>query len=744
MRRLLLTILTGVISFVSYGQSIRLNQIGYYPSAEKIGVLNDGKEGDRFQVINEANETILEGRVGEPRFWNLSGEEVSILDFSGLKTPGTYHLSYNGENSHSFQIANNWDDPVLLGLLKAFYYQRASTELTEEFAGDYARALGHPDNEVIIHPSAASATRPVNSTISSPKGWYDAGDYNKYIVNAGISTYSILATYEHYATLLDDLSSDIPESSNNVADILDEAMWELEWMLTMQDPADGGIYHKLTHKNFTGYITPQTASEIDRFVVSKSTAATLDFAAVMAMASRLFQPLQNEFPGMSNTFLRAAEDAWKWAKSNSSELYQQPADILTGEYGDGNVNDEFQWAAAELYITTGNNSYYNDINLRSINASVPSWQSVSTLALISLARNQERLTEIAQNDLVRNKIITLANRLRSGYDLNSPYRITMTERDYIWGSNSVAANQAMILLNAFELTGEGTYLAAGNASIDYLLGKNPLGFSFVTGFGDQTPMDPHHRPSLSDRNTLPVPGLLAGGPHSLQPEGNCNYPSTLPAISYVDDVCSFSTNEIAINWNAAMVYATAGLQYYMRGLGNIKSFVLKNPKDLVALEGGIARFDIVTVGEGFTYQWFLNDEIIEGAIESSYIIEDVTLEDDSTFYSVRVTLNGETSTTAQARLNVMRDEVIDVITSTNENLDLSLQVYPNPTLNKIINLTSVELVKSLNVYDMSGKSVASIEQPNELIDLSGINAGLYLLSFRTLNNQLITKRLILK
>jgi hypothetical protein len=96
-------------------------------------------------------------------------------------------------------------------------------------------------------------------------------------------------------------------------------------------------------------------------------------------------------------------------------------------------------------------------------------------------------------------------------------------------------------------------------ALDYLLGRNPTGYSYVTGYGAKTPQFPHHRPSSADGITEPVPGLLVGGPNPKQ-EDKCVYASTLAALSYSDTECSYASNEIAINWNAPFAYLAGGLE----------------------------------------------------------------------------------------------------------------------------------------------------------------------------------------
>ena len=170
-----------------------------------------------------------------------------------------------------------------------------------------------------MHESAASVKRPEGTVISAPKGWYDAGDYNKYIVNSGISSYTLLAAYEHYPEIFDTLEINIPESGNGIPDILNEVKYNIDWMLEMQDPDDGGVYHKLTNASFDGVIMPDEAVQ-PRYVVQKTTAAALNFAAVTAQASRIYKKF---LPDFSEKCLKAAKSAYNWAIRNTQILYNQ-------------------------------------------------------------------------------------------------------------------------------------------------------------------------------------------------------------------------------------------------------------------------------------------------------------------------------------------------------------------------------------------------------------------------------------
>ena len=542
--------------------NIKLNQLGFLPESAKWAVVPAG-DATSFKVINAANNTeVLSGTLSAAATWTASEESVKLADFSSVKTPGDYLLRVEGVNdSYQFTIANDVYSALTAASIKAFYFNRNSAELLATHAGVFARPLGHPDTQVLVHPSAASGARPAGTVISSPRGWYGAGDYNKYIVNSSIATYVMLAAYEHFPEIFDNQYLNIPESGNALPDLLDEILWNLEWMLSMQDPNDGGVYHKLTNKNIDGIVMPHQATS-ERYVVQKTTAAALDFAGVMATASRVVAQYESQLPGMSAKMLAAAESAWDWAVANPSITYKQPDDIKTGEYGDGNLADEFAWAAAELYITSKKDSYYTAMKPTETFATVPSWGDVRSLGWISLAHHRENLTAIADQQLIVSRIDGLAANLHSVW-ANSAYRVTMQKNDFVWGSNSVALGQAMMLVQGYRLNGKREYLDGAQAMLDYVLGRNAMDMSFVTGYGDKATLHPHHRPSEADGIAEPIPGFIAGGPQpGQQDKSSCTvpYPSNLAAKSYLDDWCSYASNEIAINWNAPLVYVSAAIE----------------------------------------------------------------------------------------------------------------------------------------------------------------------------------------
>ena len=558
-------------------ENIRLNQIGFYPTGQKTAIVI-GSKATKFSLVSASNQkdTIFSGELQKANVWEPSGEEASKADFSNFTKPGAYVIAVKGlGESYPFEINATVNASAAVASLKMYYYQRTAIELAPEFAGKFARAAGHPDDKIIVHNSAASAKRPAGTIINSSKGWYDAGDYNKYIVNSGITMYTLLAIYEDFPVYSDALKLNIPESKNQAPDVIDEINWNLRWMLTMQDPEDGGVYHKLTNPNFDGSVQPKDATS-PRYVVQKTTAAALDFAAVMAQANRIYKGFSKQFPGLADSCLAASKKAYNWAKKNPTVYYIQselkdPA-IVTGAYDDMNVKDEFFWAASELFVATGDMAYFKDANIASLATEmlrIPDWQSVGTLGIYSLVRSADKFASnteatAAIKDL-KTKFLTYAKNLQTK-TVASAYGVPMGTdiNDFVWGSNAVAGNQSVFLTKAYLLTKDQTLLDAAQANVDYILGRNGVGYCFLTGFGTKSTKIPHHRPSESDGIEEPVPGMIAGGPNPGQQDlPHCNgktYPSNKAALSYMDVQCSYASNEIAINWNAPFAYSINALE----------------------------------------------------------------------------------------------------------------------------------------------------------------------------------------
>ncbi|MEO1652277.1 MAG: glycoside hydrolase family 9 protein [Bacteroidota bacterium] len=532
--------------------AIRINQLGYFPDAPKKAVLTESTSAKGFMILKaDDQEIVYEGVLSEEFDWKKAGEKVKIADFTPFDQKGDFLLYVEGIGQTApFSIAENIYDQAFPASLKALYYQRAGMVLEEKYAGKWAREAGHPDDSVLFHPSSGR-----QGVISSPKGWYDAGDYGKYVVNGAFPLGQMLLLYEQYPELLGDKTLNIPESGNGIPDILDELKYEMDWLLTMQDE-DGGLFFKLTTKRFEGMVLPEKAKQT-RYIIGKGTAPSLDFAAVAAKASRIFNQIDSSY---AQTCWQAAQKAWDWAQDHPQVIFKNPEDVITGEYGDADFSQEFYWAAAELYVSRGDEKYLEYLKAHPMDFTFrpgESWRNfMHYLGAFALLNSDKEVSLIGE---IKEQILATADSL---LDVNHKNDYFQPISDFQWGSNSDVMNSALIIAQAYRLTSDKKYLQAVREICDYIFGKNATGYSFLTGFGHQQAKFIHHRPSEGDEIPEPVPGLLIGGPNSRREDAQeVNYPEDVaPMKSWVDEVPSYASNEICLNWNAPLVYVLGFLK----------------------------------------------------------------------------------------------------------------------------------------------------------------------------------------
>jgi endoglucanase len=542
---------TGLFAATAYQ-----NQVGFLTKSQKqMAVI--GAEGKEIVFKNKSGEEALKVTAPAAEAWAPAGDTAaSLVDFSEIKTAGTYQ-AYLGDEplGHPITIADDALEEAAKASLKFFYFQRASTELTEEYAGIYAREAGHPDTAVKYHASTGKTD--ADATFNGSKGWYDAGDYGKYIVNSGISTYTLLQLYQHNKEYFKKINLNIPESKNDVPDILDEIRWNLEWMLTMQDD-DGGVFHKLTTKQFAGTVMPVKATS-QRYAIGKGVEATWNFAAVMTLASEIYKPFDEAF---SEKCIQAAQKAFNWGTLNPSARYTQPSDVGTGSYTGATTWSIKFWSMAEMYRVSKEPGFLEEIKKTGVGkklADIPSWSYNYTLGLFTIATNPE-IFEKELVDSAKAAIVSISDDYVKSLEKNG-YGVALSIGDFYWGSNGVAANKGTILIYAYILTNEEKYLNAATGIIDYLLGRNPLDKSYLTGYGVNPVMNPHHRPSQADGIEAPVPGMIAGGPNAQATDCAKKFiDNNAFAKSYYDNSCSYATNEVAINWNAPFAYLIGSVQ----------------------------------------------------------------------------------------------------------------------------------------------------------------------------------------
>ncbi len=558
---ILFIVLTNLVFAQEKSNSIKVDQLGYFPQSQKIALVPGEIKGE-FQLHDATTgKVVFQSTLSKPKKWKYANEVVAIADFSSFRKEGTYYITTTNSDtkkSFNFEINNKVYQSLAKAGWEAFYFARVSTSIEEKYAGKYARPAGHPDDKVIVHKSAASKTRPKGTILSSPGGWYDAGDYNKYIVNSGITTFTLLHLVDLYPDYVKEYALNIPENKNEIPDIIDEILYNLKWMISMQDPYDGGVYHKLTDKNFSAHIMPHLAVT-PRYVVQKSTPAALNLASVCAKASRVLKPWNKELNGFADSCLIVAKNAFAWAENHPKVYYKQPKDINTGEYGDVRLADEFAWASIELFLATNDDKYIQSNLDQVFIYNVPSWPKTGTLGVYDLLLNSDYTSDKIKRLTIFKGFMTEADSLYDRYE-NAAYKVSLSK--FEWGSNGHGLNEGMLLLMAYKITGQIKYLQASEAVLHYINGLNPLNICYVTGFGSKSPMHIHDRRSDSDDIPGPIPGYIVGGPNDKSGEdcGMQAYKYKEAAIRYLDKECSYSTNEIAINWSAPLAFMVAAIQ----------------------------------------------------------------------------------------------------------------------------------------------------------------------------------------
>lgn len=531
---------------------VRVNGVGYATGSEKIAVIS--KAPGAVTVVNLDDGTVVfEGEATGSERDPETAAELWRFDFSEVDAPGSYRVeTETAGESPSFQIGPNpYAEALELSML-GFYGLRCGSSVGFEHAGD---TFEHGDCHVNDGFESVSSDRKIAST----GGWHDAGDYGKYTQNGAFSAGMLLLAFEHFGAALGELElPDLPEHGGAIPDFLAEVKWELDWLLTMQLD-DGSTYHKLTGLSFEGFVAPEADTRA-RYMAPPGSSATGSFVAVMAMAARVYEPYDSEFAARC---LAAAERGYGFLRDNPGLLMPDLSDFSTGTYQSDDSDDRL-WAAAELWVTTGDAAALQDFEGR---VSTPrvlddwDWGNVSNLALFSYATSERDGKDGDLSATVNEAIVASADRLVLVAD-EHPF-LRALGATYYWGANGLVARTLLNLGVAHRLSGNEDYPRVAQHQLGHLLGVNAHGRSFVTGVGFLPPLAPHHRPSGADAVVAPWPGLLVGGPNPQIPTHDPSAAAVVPdpdapaALQWQDDQRSYWTNEIAVNWNAPLVYGLA-------------------------------------------------------------------------------------------------------------------------------------------------------------------------------------------
>ncbi len=547
-----------MIPLLKISNSVFVNQAGYPLKGPKVFT---AAEAGEFELVEaKSGRTLFEGVMSPLKEDRASGFAVAKGDFSGFEEAGRFLLQMkeSGAASPEFAVGERPYAALEKALLKCFYFQRCGMELTAEYAGPWSHGACHLA-EAHVHGNP-------EERYPQAGGWHDAGDYGKYTVAAVKAVADLLLAYERFPGAFAEPVG-IP-NSGRLPDVLAEVQFELEFLLLMQRP-DGEVYHKVTTAEFPPYDCMPEFDLAELIFSPVSDTATASFAAGMALAARVYRELE---PGLAERYGEAAKRAWRSLQGRpAAEGFRNPPGIITGEYGDKSRDDELYWAAAELFRLTGEAEYLQAAESK-LDEGWESWTAVRGNALLcrlgwayTAGYGTLSLLDAGPGlvpESLRARLFDAWTAEAEEYAERSAadgFGISLLPEEYIWGSNMLVMNRAMVLITAEGMTGDKRFGRAALAHWDYLLGRNVLGYCYVTGFGAKPVLYPHHRPSEGDGVAEPVPGMVAGGPNvRLQDEtAAALLAGAAPAACYVDIMESYSTNEMTIYWNSPAVFVAA-------------------------------------------------------------------------------------------------------------------------------------------------------------------------------------------
>lgn len=519
---------------------IRLNTVGFLPGYSKRASVP--ARFNEFRVVEDGGRSrvVFRGRASGPFHNEDTNEDLYVADFSALRRPGLYRLEVEGVGSSPpFRVARDVYDAPFRAAVGAMYLWRCGSAVSTNYNGiTYAHAACHTEDAWLDFVGGGHARRDATG------GWHDAGDYNKYVVNAGVTVGVMLLAWEQFGALI--RSAGLDSHGDNVRGglpaYLGEVKWETDWLLKMQAD-DGSVYHKVSTRDFGPAILPED-EQAERYFTPWSTSATADFAAMLASASRAFRPHERAY---ADRCLEAARRAYDFLRAHPEQQRADLRGFTTGGYQTDDADDRL-WAAAELWETTGEARYLSDFETRTRRVEMLfdwdwGWGDVKNLGMLTYLFSKRGGRDAELVGLIRRGLIETADALVRLRDAHGYARPLGTR--YYWGCNGGVANTVVLLRSADMIAPRRAYVETALDAVSHLFGRNYYGRSFVTGVGADPPRHPHQRLSMRPNSEGAWPGYLVGG----------GWPR---ATDWVDVSENYHVNEVAINWNAPLVYALAG------------------------------------------------------------------------------------------------------------------------------------------------------------------------------------------
>lgn len=527
--------------------NVHINQVGYMPKQRKVAIF-PGHNGNYFDIKDaKTNKIVATFPLSQNTYSEYTDEYVAYGEFTDFNLNGEYYLESSfGFKSYNFEINDNVYGNLLKEVINSFTLQRCGMEISEELSLSMAHDACHIDLAKIYYH---------NTPIDVTGGWHDAGDYGRYVDTGFKALSDLLIAYIDNNNKFDDDTNKI-NSNNGVVDLLDEIKYELDWMMKMQDES-GGVHMVASSMHFADIVSPEDDKE-DVIVFDISPISTAEFSSIMALASYVYKDIDKEY---SDKCLDKSLKAYEFAMHNNYEK-NMPSEYHAGRYAKTNLEYYRYYMGIALWYATDDKQYYDyamtQYNSNNNDLYILNWNPL--LFYPSYLVLKKANSSFENYNLIKDRFIGHAN-YQSEMINNNIYRNNLNDV-LTWGSNQIVADNAMQLMMAYNLTNNLEYYDNATELLDYLLGKNCLNKSFITGYGDDYPKNLHHRTTMS-KDTY-FKGVLVGGPNmSMEDKAmydSFNNQNKKAQWMYLDDINSYSTNETAIQYNSSLIYLISNIK----------------------------------------------------------------------------------------------------------------------------------------------------------------------------------------
>jgi endoglucanase len=582
------------------GTAVRVNQVGYPKDSHKIANVTsefvDVSSVSSFEV-QDANtgESVHNGSLssamkdGSPG----SGHTVKRADFSDVTTAGEYRVVVGDHGSHPFTIGSPNDvyGDLLADVGRLYTLKRANADIDDPETGlDIGPGHMNDKNAIIAEPRTSDFLKEhsAGDTIDVTGGWYDAGDYGKYVITHGVTTGQLLLAYERNPEVFSTDQYNFPSSLDDpdigtMPDVLAEVKYGIEFLTKMQR-SDGALFYKLSGKSWPGMDVAPTEDDQKRYVFGLSSAGTAMAVGAFAVAARVYRDHDPEY---ADRMLNQAEKGFQWLRDYPNVVWEKSVDQDSGSGAYGRSSNDAAdryWAAAELLRTTGDSTYDDyiqnglpqyekyDGTMVALPANVRSpidWTDPISLGHYAYVKADGQASEVARTALV--KAVYLTQRYQTGYPDIHNDAYTTGLYSYYWGCIKSGVSRTTQTMWGVEMSTkswiskDSVYWQWAMEPVHHVLGRSATGYSYVTDYGELSTQNPHDRIIQSQNMDEPIPGMLVGGPHNnvfgsgLEGETTSNHVTrdTPHALSYYDDHGAYATNEWAINYTAPLFLALA-------------------------------------------------------------------------------------------------------------------------------------------------------------------------------------------